>query len=164
LRSPSNAIHGRAPDDALSFLLFPVEHPELFDSVTTGKDGRVSHIDVKAPQPRSHWIWGAFRMPGAVFHELHRLWEARGRRDEYIGTLVNAWIAGGGRAVGVRAGSAYVDVGTLHGYREAMQLLSGPTPDVANGLEDSRCSGTPTRAPGRAPIAADAALTSPYSR
>ncbi len=37
--------------------------------------------------------------------------------------LVNAWIAAGGEAAGVRAGREYVDVGTLHGYRQALQLL-----------------------------------------
>jgi len=57
--------------------------------------------------------------------ELHELWCERGRTDEYIGTLVNAYLARGGSAVGVRAGEAYVDVGTLHGYREAIRLLSG---------------------------------------
>ena len=41
----------------------------------------------------------------------------------YVGTLVNAWLARGGEARGVRAGESYVDVGTLHGYREAIQLL-----------------------------------------
>jgi tRNA (mo5U34)-methyltransferase len=40
-----------------------------------------------------------------------------------MGTLVNAYIQKGGRAVGVRAGEAYVDVGTVHGYREALNLL-----------------------------------------
>jgi hypothetical protein len=54
---------------------------------------------------------------------LHRLWIARERQDEYMGTLVNAWLARGGEALGVRAGTAYVDVGTLNGYREAIQLL-----------------------------------------
>jgi hypothetical protein len=56
--------------------------------------------------------------------ELYDLWCERGRTDEYIGTLVNAYLAQGGSAVGVRAGEAYVDVGTLHGYREAIRLLS----------------------------------------
>lgn len=60
---------------------------------------------------------------GSTFAELHELWVARDRRDEYIGTLVNAWLAAGGTAVGVRAGEAYVDVGTLHGYREAITML-----------------------------------------
>ncbi len=41
----------------------------------------------------------------------------------YLGTLVNAWLAGGGEARAVRAGRAYVDVGTLNGWREALALL-----------------------------------------
>jgi glucose-1-phosphate thymidylyltransferase len=109
--------------DRLSFLLFPVAHPELFDAVVTGPGGAVVEVQVKQRQPDSHWVWGAFRMPGRVFHELHDLWRARHPRDEYFGTLVNAYLALGGHADGVRAGEAYVDVGTLHGYREANQLL-----------------------------------------
>jgi dTDP-glucose pyrophosphorylase len=107
----------------LSFLLFPVERPELFDAVLTHDDGTVIEIQVKQPAAQSHWIWGAFRLPGHVLHELHALWCSRDPRDEYIGTLVNAYLARGGRATGVRAGESYVDVGTLHGYREANQLL-----------------------------------------
>lgn len=111
------------PEDRLSFLLFPVAHPELFDAVVTNPDGSVVEVQVKQRQPDSHWVWGAFRMPGRVLHELRDLWMTRDPRDEYFGTLVNAYLALGGRAVGVRAGEAYVDVGTLHGYREAHQLL-----------------------------------------
>ncbi len=111
------------PDDRLSFLLFPVEHPELFDAVVTDEDGLVTEIQVKSLAARSHWVWGAFKMPGRVFHELHRFWKARPEPDEYVGTLVNAWIAAGGQAIGVPAGESYVDVGTLDGYRSAMQLL-----------------------------------------
>ena len=111
-------------DHALSFLLFPVEHPEFFDAVVTESDGRVREIQVKQPSASSAWIWGAFKMPGTVLEALFRLWEQRHRRDEYIGTLVNAYLAQGGEAWGIRAGQAYVDVGTLSGYREAIRLLS----------------------------------------
>jgi glucose-1-phosphate thymidylyltransferase len=111
------------PDDRLSFLLFPVEHPELFDAVIADSHGRVSRIEVKCHGERKRWVWGAFKMPGRVFHELHDFWRARGGTDEYVGTLINAWLAQGGEATGVRAGEAYVDVGTLHGYREAIRLL-----------------------------------------
>ncbi len=62
-------------------------------------------------------------MPGSVMHELRELWLQRSRRDEYLGSLFNAYLAGGGVASGVRRGDAYVDVGTLHGYREAIMLL-----------------------------------------
>lgn len=112
-----------------SFLLFPVERPEFFDAVVTDDEGRVRQIQVKQFDAASNWIWGAIKLPGAVFHELHRLWEERGRRDEYLGTLVNAWLAEGGEAWGVRAGRSYVDVGTLHGYREAIGLLSAAPSD-----------------------------------
>jgi hypothetical protein len=64
-------------------------------------------------------------MPGAVFHALHELWLEREQQDEFFGTLVNEWIRRGGAAIGLRVGESYVDVGTLHGYREAIRLLSG---------------------------------------
>jgi dTDP-glucose pyrophosphorylase len=120
---PENALEALGPD-ALSFLLFPVERPEFFDAVATDAEGRVHEIQVKSPAAQSKWIWGAFKLPGAVLDALHRLWLARDRRDQYIGTLVNAYIADGGVVQGVKAGRSYVDVGTLHGYREAMTLLS----------------------------------------
>jgi dTDP-glucose pyrophosphorylase len=112
------------PDDVLSFLLFPVDQPQFFDAVISdGSSDRVREIQVKQDHPDSHWIWGAFKMPGAVLIDLYRLWQQRGRRDEYFGTLVNAYLAQGGQAVALRAGRAYVDVGTLDGYRAAMRLL-----------------------------------------
>ncbi|HEY7388646.1 MAG TPA: sugar phosphate nucleotidyltransferase [Bryobacteraceae bacterium] len=111
------------PDDRLSFLLFPVERPEFFDAVETDEDGTVREIEVKQLGARSHWVWGAFKMPGAVLHQLFDLWRQRAGRDEYIGTLVNAFLAQGGCAWGLRAGTSYVDVGTLEGYRSAIQSL-----------------------------------------
>lgn len=131
---PEDALQA-LPTDKASFLLFPVERPELFDAVVTDKHDRVREIQVKSVDARSHWIWGAFRMPGHLLHELHEFWHERGERDEYVGTLVNAWLAQGGEAVGVRAGTGYVDVGTLHGYREAIRLLTsrhGPTADTSH--------------------------------
>ena len=126
---PADAL-GELPDDVLAFLLFPVERPELFDAVVTDAAGHVQSIEVKEPNARSNWIWGAFTMPGAVLAELNALWHERDQRDEYVGTLVNAYLARGGRAVGVRAGRSYVDVGTLHGYREAIELLkAAATPE-----------------------------------
>ena len=114
------------PGDRLGFLLFPVDEPQHFDAVITDAADRVQEIQVKRPDAASHWIWGAFKMPGTVLHELYHLWIARGRTDEYVGTLVNAWLAGGGDAVGVRAGASYFDVGTLDGYLEANRILSQP--------------------------------------
>jgi dTDP-glucose pyrophosphorylase len=120
---PEDALRSLG-DSCLQFLLFPVDHPEFFDAVVTDPAGRVQEIQVKQPGARSNWIWGAFKMPGRVLHELYALWREPGRRDEYIGTLVNAYLARGGRAEAVRAGEAYVDVGTLNGYREATRLLA----------------------------------------
>jgi hypothetical protein len=100
-----------------------VDHPQHFDAVVCDAHGQVREIQVKAPAPATHWIWGAFKMPGAVFHELHALWRERDRTDEYFGSLVNAWIARGGEAWSAPLGAGYVDVGTLHGYREALRLL-----------------------------------------
>jgi dTDP-glucose pyrophosphorylase len=120
---PEDGI-GVLPDDQLSFLLFPVERPEFFDAVLLDQDNQVREIQVKRPDAGSHWIWGAFKMPGHVFRALHTLWLARERSDEYLGTLVNAYLAQGARAIGVAAGTAYVDVGTLHGYRAALRLLA----------------------------------------
>jgi dTDP-glucose pyrophosphorylase len=112
------------PDDHLSFLLFPVDHPEFFDAVVL-EGQRVVEIQVKRQNAATNWIWGAFKMPGGVLHELAALWRKRNCQDEYIGTLVNAFLAEGGCAIGVRAGAAYVDVGTLNGYRQALRLLDG---------------------------------------
>jgi len=120
---PEDAF-ARLPGDRLAFLTFPVARPELFDAVVSDGDGQVREIQVKQEGAQSNWVWGPFRMPGSVLHELHRLWRAREEGDEYIGTLVNAWLAEGGDAVAVPAGTAYVDVGTLGGYREAMRLLA----------------------------------------
>jgi dTDP-glucose pyrophosphorylase len=113
----------RLPEDILSFLLFPVERPELFDAVVVAPDGQVVEIRVKQPEDDGSWVWGAFKMPGSVLHELHALWRRRDPPDEYFGTLVNAYLALGGRAIGVKGGESYVDVGTLNGYREATTLL-----------------------------------------
>lgn len=113
--------------DTLSFLLFPVHNPEFFDAVLLNEKQEVQEIQVKQPNPSSNWIWGAFRMPGQIFHELFQLWKDRDRQDEYLGTLVNAWIKRGGIAKGCRVGQSYVDVGTLHGYREAIQALRSNT-------------------------------------
>jgi tRNA (mo5U34)-methyltransferase len=134
------------PDDVLSFLLFPVDRPQAFDAVVTDDAGNVQEIQVKHPDAKSNWIWGAFKMPGQVLHDLHTLWQERGRRDEYMGTLVNAYIQKGGRAVGVRAGEAYVDVGTLHGYREALALLGSRAgqEEAAGPRATSICSNTGT--------------------
>jgi glucose-1-phosphate thymidylyltransferase len=109
----------------LSFLLFPVDNPECFDAVVTDACGRVCEVRVKQAVTVTKWVWGAIKMPGTVLHELFDLWCKRDQRDEYLGTLVNEYLARGGTAVGVNLGASYVDVGTVHGYHEAIRLLEG---------------------------------------
>jgi dTDP-glucose pyrophosphorylase len=112
----------RLPRGALSFLLFPVDDPHRFDAVVS-EDGRVTEIQVKAEHPRTNWVWGAFRMPARTFQTLHALWSEPERGDEYVGTLVNAYLRRGGHASAVRAGERYFDVGTVDGYRAAIDAL-----------------------------------------
>ena len=109
------------PNGELSLLLFPTQKPQHFDAVETDEEGNVLEVQVKAAHPRSHWIWGAMKMPGSVLHELYELW--RYRQDEFLGTLFNAYFSCGGKARGFKFGESYVDVGTLNGYREALQVL-----------------------------------------
>jgi dTDP-glucose pyrophosphorylase len=125
------------PEDRLAFLLFPVDNPSVFDAVDTYEDGRVREIQVKQASPSTNWVWGAFRMPGHILHELRQLWFERDRADDYMGTLVNAYLALVAEAVGVKAGEAYVDVGTLEGYRAAGELL-GKFPPGAGAADGSR--------------------------
>jgi dTDP-glucose pyrophosphorylase len=131
---PEDAL-GTLGEAPLSFLLFPVNRPERFDAVLTDSAGRVREIRVKQPNAGSPWIWGAFKLSGRTLRELYALWREREREDEYVGTLVNAYLARGGQAIGVRTGEAYVDVGTLHGYREAIRLLSGRPAETAGAVK-----------------------------
>ena len=112
------------PDGQFSFLLFPVARPELFDAVITDRDGTVEEIQVKKLGAASKWIWGAVKLTGRQFAELHELWLRRNKADQYLGTLVNSYLNEGGHATGIRRGEIYVDVGTLNGYREAVRVLS----------------------------------------
>jgi glucose-1-phosphate thymidylyltransferase len=121
---PEDAL-AELPDDRLSFLCFPVAEPWYFDAVLSDPSGRITEIQVKHATPASHWVWGAFKLPARALAELHALWREPGRGDIYIGTLINAWLARGGSAFAAHTGTDYVDVGTLHGWRDAARLLDG---------------------------------------
>jgi dTDP-glucose pyrophosphorylase len=118
---PSDGF-SRLPGGDFSFLLFPVDEPQRFDAVAT-VNGWVTEVQVKVAQPATHWVWGAFRMPASVLRALFELWSSADRGDEYVGTLVNAYLARGGRVRGVQAGERYFDVGTVDGYRAAVSAL-----------------------------------------
>src|SRR5205085_2112349 len=107
----------------VNLLLFPVTEPKHFDAVVTDDFGYVREVQVKRVGASSHWVWGAVTMTGRALHELRLLWEARHRVDEYLGDLLNAFIAAGHVVRGTAAGELYMDVGTLDGYHHAQAFL-----------------------------------------
>ena len=113
------------PAQTLAFLLFPVDRPDRFDAVVTRGEA-VTEIQVKVAQPSTEWVWGAFRMPACVFRALHDVWSEPDRGDEYVGTLVNEYLRRGGAARGVKSGERYYDIGTVDGYRAAIDALRVP--------------------------------------
>jgi glucose-1-phosphate thymidylyltransferase len=110
-------------DAGVNLLLFPVDHPQHFDSVIIDELGYVRRVDVKRADFDSYWVWGAVTTTGSAFRELKLLWESRHRQDEYLGDLLNASIAAGNIVRATSAGEIYMDVGTLEGYRAAQQYL-----------------------------------------
>jgi len=107
----------------VNLVLFPVENPSAFDAVVCDELGYVEQVQVKRAKADSHWIWGAVTSTGECFYRLKLLWEARRRQDEYLGDLLNAFLAAGNIVRGQSCGEVYMDVGTLEGYRVALDYL-----------------------------------------
>ena len=107
----------------VNLVLFPVSNPAVFDAVVCDEQSFVTQVEVKVRNPHSHWIWGAITASGDAFHELKLLWESRHREDEYIGTLLNAYINSGSSVRGLHVGETYIDVGTVEGYHNAQDFL-----------------------------------------
>jgi dTDP-glucose pyrophosphorylase len=107
----------------VNLVLFPVNNPTVFDAVVCDDLGFVQQVQVKRKDAASHWIWGAVTARGESFHHLKLLWEARHRSDEYLGDLLNAFIAAGNVVKGRHCGEVYMDVGTMEGYRNAQDYL-----------------------------------------
>lgn len=107
----------------VNLILFPVENPEVFDAVICDDQSYVLNVEVKQAEAHSRWIWGALTLTGPSFHILKQLWESRHRRDEYLGHLLNAYIAAGNPVRAFHVGERYMDVGTLSGYRAAEDFL-----------------------------------------
>jgi dTDP-glucose pyrophosphorylase len=114
----------------VDLVLFLVADPSIFDAVSCDEQGYVQEVQVKTKEARSHWIWGAVTSKGESFHRLKLLWEARHRSDEYLGDLLNAFIAAGNVVRGRRSGEVYMDVGTLEGYRNAQDYLRAHSRDL----------------------------------
>ncbi len=107
----------------VNLILFPVGNPSAFDAVVCDDQNFVTKVEVKVPNPHSRWIWGAIATSGQAFHDLKLLWEARHREDEYLGTLLNAYISYGSSVRGHHVGETYIDVGTMEGYHRAQDFL-----------------------------------------
>jgi dTDP-glucose pyrophosphorylase len=137
---PENA-YGRALDRRyadVNLILFPVENPSAFDAVVCDPQNFVTQVEVKSANFHSHWVWGAITASGQAFHDLKLLWESRHRQDEYLGTLLNAYLAAGSTVRGHHVGETYIDVGTMEGYQRAQDFLrrhgytpSSAIPDIA---------------------------------
>jgi dTDP-glucose pyrophosphorylase len=121
---PENAFRASVEQGpGVDLVLFPVSNPSVFDAVVCDEDGFVERVEVKLPAPSSQWVWGAVTASGRSFHELRMLWESRHRKDEYLGHLLNAYIAAGNSVHATRNGEHYMDVGTMEGYHHAQDFL-----------------------------------------
>jgi len=120
-RQTLSTLEGKSAE--VSLLLFPVTNPAAFDAVVADEHGYVQEVEVKCADAHSHWIWGAVASTGLAFHNLKLLWESRHRVDEYLGHLLNAYIAAGNIVQSTCAGEIYMDVGTLEGYHQALNFL-----------------------------------------
>ena len=121
---PENAFRPAIDTDAdVELVLFPVVNPSAFDAVICDDSGRVERVEVKQPDARSCWIWGAVTTSGQALHALRLLWEARHREDQYLGHLLNAYMGAGNGVHATLSGETYMDVGTLAGYRAAQDFL-----------------------------------------
>lgn len=115
------ALDLEQPD--VNLVLFPVKDPTVFDAVVCDDLGFVREVQVKRKDAASQWVWGAVTARGESFHRLKLLWESRHRSDEYLGDLLNAFIAAGNVVKGRYSGEVYMDVGTMQGYCNAQDYL-----------------------------------------
>lgn len=107
----------------VNLILFPVSNPAAFDAVVCDERNFVKSVEVKQPDAHSTWVWGAAIATSEAFVALKLLWESRHREDEYLGHLLNAYLAAGGAVGGHFAGESYMDVGTIAGYHAAQDFL-----------------------------------------
>ncbi len=123
---PENAYHHTLLNSCgadVNLVCFPVVNASPFDAVVCDDQGWVQKVEVKQADAHSLWIWGAVTATGEAFHQLKLLWEARHRRDEYLGHLLNAYIEAGNSVRATHCGEKYMDVGTLEGYHAAQDFL-----------------------------------------
>lgn len=127
LWTPADAL-ADAPTLGVHLLTFPVAEPRHFDAVIWADGDRVARVEVKTEGDPRRRVWGAVAASGDAFVALAEFWRGRGRRDQFLGHLLNAWIAAGHVVTADRRGREYHDLGTLAGYRRALR-----PPDHAAG-------------------------------
>jgi glucose-1-phosphate thymidylyltransferase len=122
---PENAYRPAVEDrkSDVNLVLFPVDDPTVFDAVICDAQNYVEKVEVKQSDAHSQWVWGAVTCTGESFRALKLLWESRHRADEYLGHLLNAYIAAGDPVRATHCGELYMDVGTLDGYHRALDYL-----------------------------------------
>ncbi|MGH9481454.1 MAG: sugar phosphate nucleotidyltransferase [Terriglobales bacterium] len=121
------AAYARSLDKPAHLITFPVAHPEEFDAVVAGAGDRVARVEVKQPGPPARRVWGAMHFAGSEFHALCAFWRQRGQRDQYLGDLLNAWIASGREVTFDCQGTHYWDIGSPAGYARALADQAGQT-------------------------------------
>ena len=97
----------------------------LCDALFRAHPFAVHHDRVLIGLPDTIWFPenGYVTSTGEAFHNLKLLWESRHRQDEYLGHLLNAYIAAGNIVRSTCSGEIYMDVGTLEGYHQALNFL-----------------------------------------
>jgi len=118
------------PPGRVHLITFPVDEPQHFDAVIEDGQGRVREIQVKQSGDPRRRVWGAVTAPAREFEDLYRLWRRRHKQDEYLGHLLNAWLAEGKEISADRYGTEYLDVGTLAGYRRALARMQPGTAEA----------------------------------
>ena len=133
---PEDAL-AALPDDRLSFLLFPVDRPELFDAVLTDGTAGCARSRSRRRAPRRAGSGARSRCRARCCTSCTR----SGARASGATSISAPWSTPSSPRAARRwrcaPGPGYVDVGTLHGYREAMRLLERPTRRGAGPLARS---------------------------
>ena len=107
----------------VNLVLFPVTDASAFDATVCDEFGFLQRVEVKQKSPTSNWIWGAVATTSRALHDLKSLWDSRHHCDQYLGDLLNAYLAAGNLARGVYSGELYMDVGSVAGYHAAQDYL-----------------------------------------
>ncbi|HET9784872.1 MAG TPA: sugar phosphate nucleotidyltransferase [Terriglobales bacterium] len=124
--------------ESVHLITFPVERPEEFDAVIEAAPGQVRRVEVKKPGSSQRRVWGAITAPGHVFLRLHQFWRAHGQSQQYLGDLLNAWMAAGERVSCDHTGNQYWDIGTPTGYQRALTERAWQPPAMSSEAEAAR--------------------------